>query len=108
MCRRYLVAAKLPLSDLIESVTNELQKAKVKAEKRGTATMLFDECEFEFGIEAEKSAEGGVNVWVIELGAGIKKTETNTIRIKFKSNPDNPIQAPAEIQGAGPELQRQT
>ena len=102
------MAVKLPLSDLIDSVTNELQKAKAKAEKRAEATMLFDECEFEFGIEAEKSADGGVNVWVIELGGGIKKTETNTIRIKFKGNPDNPIQAPAEIEGTGPELSKQT
>lgn len=99
---------KIPLSELIGSVTGELQNAQLNAIDRGSSLMVFEECEFEFGIEAEKNADGGVNVWVLDISGGIKKTESNTIRIKFKANPANPVQAPSIAEGAGPALKKQS
>jgi hypothetical protein len=82
---------KIPLAELVGAVTGQLREAQENARKRGFAAMIFDECEFEFGIEAEADEHGGFHVWVIELGGGVKRTETNSIRITFKSNPEYPI-----------------
>jgi hypothetical protein len=105
--RDIVAEKKILLSDLIDTVTGELLKAQNNALKRGVSTMLFEECEFEFGIEAEKEAGGGVSVWVIDVSAGVKKTETNTIRVKFKANPEHHIQAPIQQEGSGPALKKQ-
>lgn len=45
--------------------------------------MRFQECELEFAIEAEGSAGGGIQVYVLKLEGGLKRTETNTIKIKY-------------------------
>jgi hypothetical protein len=69
--------------------------------------MQFGECEIEFAIETEKSGSGGVQVWVLELGGEVKRSEVNTIRIKFTSNPERVVTAPARAPGAAPKPARQ-
>jgi hypothetical protein len=94
------MANKIPLSEVLEHVAGELVEADRKARARGFEVMQFGECEIEFAIETEKSGSGGVQVWVLELGGEIKRSEVNTIRIKFTSNPQHPVGAPARESGA--------
>lgn len=69
--------------------------------------MQFAECELEMAIEVEKNGSGGINVWVVQLGGGAKKTDSNTIRVTFKAIPetvmafvqDSPLDAPGPALG---------
>jgi hypothetical protein len=103
------MATRLPLSEVVSQVAAELVRARDRARQRGEAVMQFDECELEFAVEAEKEASGGVNVWAIELGAGVKRTEANVVRVKFKALSSNPIQAEqrSDDDMLGPELRKQ-
>jgi hypothetical protein len=100
------VANRFPLSDLIDVVTNELRIASSNAAAQGSQIMQFAECELEMAIDVEKNGSGGINVWVVQLGGGAKKTDSNTIRVTFKALPEaamvfvqgSPVDAP------GPEL----
>ncbi len=95
---------KLPLAKLIELVGNELRRAEEEAKDRGDHIMQFEECELEMGIEVESEAQGEAGVWVVKLGGGVKKTDVNTIRVKFKRLPDRIMAFPAEGEGVGPIL----
>jgi hypothetical protein len=55
--------------------------------------MVFDECEFEFAVETEGGGEVGFSVWVLDVSLDAKRTSSNTVRVKFKGNPANPIAA---------------
>jgi hypothetical protein len=50
------------------------------------------------------SQNAGLKVWILSLGGGAKKTEANTIRLKFK--PLRSIAYRATERGAGPRLGR--
>jgi hypothetical protein len=101
---------KLPLSRLIEAVTAELHKAEEKARKereagtRQPAIMEFEECELEMAVEIEAAAKAGVDVWVFKLGGGVKKTDANTIKVKFKRLEGAQLTYPSLKEGPGPEL----
>jgi hypothetical protein len=100
---------KLPLSEVVASVTDELLKAESAAKSRGSSVMQFDECELEFAVEVEKEGKAGINVWVIELGGGKTRTESNVVRIKFKSLESRPLQVPQALnESQGPAIKRQT
>lgn len=94
------MANKFPLSDLIQVVTTELRTAAEDAAQHGNQIMQFAECELEMAIDVEKNASGGISVWVVQLGGGAKKTDTNTIRVTFKALDQNPQ---IYIQDATPE-----
>lgn len=53
-------AEKIPLSEVLEHISNELWEANERARKSGRATMQFSECEIEFAIETESKAETGI------------------------------------------------
>lgn len=102
---------KLPLSRLIEAVTDELHRAQEKAEserragKGRPAIMQFEECELEMAVEVEVGAKGGVDVWVFKLGGGVKKTDANTIKVKFKRLEGTQLAYPSTDEAKeGPEL----
>jgi hypothetical protein len=99
---------KIKLSEMLDQISLELLEAQKKAVERGQPTMQFSECEIEFAVETAKEAGGGIKVWIAELKAGAKKTDSNTVRIKFGNIPDSPIQA-AHMQStsSGPELNKQ-
>jgi len=102
------MSKQIPLSDVLTHITEELVKADENARKRGRAAMRFDECELEFAVQLEGGGEAGVKVWVLELGVNAKRTDSNTIRIKFKSLSDSPLQAPHfDTSTEGPALERQ-
>ncbi len=94
---------KIPLSDLIELVTSELLKAEQQAKRRANPIMEFQECELEMAIEVETGASGEANVWVFKVGGSAKKTDSNTIRIKFSKTRSIAFVANAD-DSPGPEL----
>lgn len=102
------MTVQIALSDVLDHISNELLQADSRARQRGKATMQFAECELEFAVNLEKSGKAGIKVWVLNLGGGIKKTESNIVRIKFSSIEDQVIQAVHSAAGqAGPPLERQ-
>lgn len=101
------MSEKIQLSEMLDHISLELLEAQKKAEQRGQATMQFSECEMEFAVETTKEAGGGIKVWISELKAGAKKTDSNTVRIKFGNIPDFPVQAAQEQSSPGPDLKKQ-
>ena len=87
---RERVSDRIALSDLIEYVAASLIQAQEKAQQRGQAVMQFSECEIECAVEVEKEGGGGIKVWILELRGGAKKTEHNTISVKFSPIPGAP------------------
>lgn len=75
--------ARIPLGDVLEFISQELQAVSTKAKARGSATMRFEECEVEFAFEAEKSGSGDLKIYVVTLGGAVKRSERNTIRLRF-------------------------
>jgi uncharacterized metal-binding protein len=73
------------LKEILGYVAQELRAAHEQANSEGNAIMAFDECELDFAVDVEAKAEGGVHVWVVNLGAGAKRTEKNSIKIKYKA-----------------------
>jgi hypothetical protein len=90
---------RIPLGELLNHITAEIRDIHHKAMAHGDPVMKFKECEFEFAIEAEDKAEGGFHVWVLKLGGGMKRTESNTIKIKYGALADHEMVALVE----GPE-----
>jgi len=78
---------KVGLGDLIDHIASELSAAEKRARAREGHVMQFDECELEMAIEIETGAGGGVKVWVFELSGDRKKTDSNTITVRFKAVP---------------------
>jgi hypothetical protein len=101
------MAERIALAHVISEVAAELLKADKEAKNRGAALMQFEACEVEFAVTVEKTAEGGIKVWVFNLGLGEKDVQTNKVRVKFKSLLENPIMAPHVGEDAGPKLERQ-
>ena len=99
---------KIKLSEVLGTIAEELIKANESAEERHRPVMQFEECEVELALAAEQEAKGGINIWAVDLSAGAKRTETNTIRVKFGKIPGQPaVQAPVVDKGVGPEIRRQ-
>jgi hypothetical protein len=102
------MSKEIKLADLLSHISDQLMEADERSRKSGKATMQFEECEIEFAAKIEGNAEAGVNISVLKLGGGIKKSDSNTIRIKFKSLVGNTLQAAQFGQDKpGPELKRQ-
>ena len=77
------MAEKFALSDILNGIIEELVQAHKNADHRGFAVMKFVECEVEFAVEIEKDRNLGAKLWVLKLGGGRTKTDSNTVRIKF-------------------------
>jgi len=97
------MADRIPLSDVVAHVTEELRKAHARSVAQGNAVMQFEECELEFAVEAEKSANGGIKVWLLNLGGGAKKTDSNTVKIKYVKIPGTVVQA-VQLTDEGPDI----
>jgi hypothetical protein len=100
-----MASQKFALAEVLDHITDEIRKAHARSADQGGPVMQFEECEFEFAIEAEKEASGGLKVWIINLGGGAKRTDSNTIRVKYTKIPGRPYQAEQQQgEGAGPEI----
>lgn len=93
---------RIPLAELLEDITSELRQAHEKAMAGRNPVMRFQECDLEFAIDVEAKAEGGFHIWVVNLGGGVKRTESNTIKIKYSAldGPPGSSDIVAPIEGA--------
>jgi hypothetical protein len=86
------------LSEAINAVRNELLEAKRLGE--GTE-MPFDvgdiEIEFSFTLTKERSAQGGVKVWVLEAGASGTSGSATVHKVTVGLSPKSLDGSPAEI-----------
>jgi len=90
----------IPLADVLGHISAQLHEANERARNQGHPTMRFQECELEFAVELEGKAGGGLQVYVVKLEAGAKRTEKNTIKIKYTALPDK--DEVAAIEGTKP------
>lgn len=93
---------RIPLAELLGYIASELREAHEKAIAGGKPVMKFQECELEFAIEAEGKKGGGLQVWVLKLEGGMKRTESNIIKIKYTAldGPASGGSVVAEVKGA--------
>ena len=87
------MAKKVELSELIQHVADELRAVNAPPDSDVAPVMQFTEAEIEMGISIEKKAEGGLKVWVLELGGGRTKADTTTINVKFSAIPGHGVVA---------------
>jgi hypothetical protein len=92
------MAKEIPLSEVLEEITNQLLQADAYARRRGKSVMQFQECEVEFAVELSKEGEGGVEIYVARIGGAVKKTDINTIKVKFAALPEYPTQAASRLE----------
>ncbi len=105
---------RIELVHLLRHISGQIREAnRLALEAAGQdagqrPVMKFEGCELEFAIEVEDKGQAGVNVWVLKLGAGLKRTEANTIRIRYGELPGSPNVSQAEAPaGTLPPPQRQ-
>ena len=101
--RRQHPTVQVELADLIDHVAEQLAEAERRAGEREGPVMKFQECELELAVSLETGGQGGLKVWVLELGGGRTKTNSNTITVKFGALPGGLV-FPITGTGAGPKL----
>jgi Trypsin-co-occurring domain 2 len=75
---------RISIAELLAYVSDELRELQQAAAKTGnTPFMRFQECELELAVEAEKSVNGELKVYLLKLGGSAKKAESHTIKVKM-------------------------
>jgi len=73
-----MTEAQMPLADLIDAVRDELQRA---ADRATTKKLQFEvqdvSLEVEVTTTGSREAEGGIKLWVLNLGAKGSRANTN-------------------------------
>ena len=46
--------------------------------------LKLKDCSVELGVSWDRKADGGIQFWVIKLGGGVDKTNTQTIRVTLE------------------------
>lgn len=76
---------KFPLADLIAALGRDLREAQRRAAEDDRADLLkLKECSIEVGVTWERKGEAGLELWVVKLGGGVDKTNTQTISITME------------------------
>jgi hypothetical protein len=101
-------ATRVALADLIDYVADQLAQAETRASARSERVMQFETAVLELAVSIETGGKGGLKVWVLELGGGRTKTDSNTITVTLKALPGGGVTFPAEGEGSGPKLGRGT
>jgi len=83
----------MKLAEVLDSLAQQLLEAQSNATERGAAVMQFAECEIEFAVEIEKTAQAGIQIYVLKFGGDVKRADSNTIRLKFSALPNSAVQA---------------
>ena len=85
---------RIQLAELLNFVSEQVRAADERAKSdRNEPVMKFMECEIDCAIDIEMKADGGIHVWVVNLGGGAKRTESNTIKVKYSALPQEFIAA---------------
>jgi hypothetical protein len=98
-CQRRDMAekAKFPLVKLIRALGDQLREAQRQAAEDDQPDLLrLKECTVELGIEWEKTGEGGLEFWVVKLGAGVTKTDTQTLSVTMEPFDESIVMAVTE------------
>ena len=98
----------VPLSEVLAHIAEELNEANKAAQARGYAPMIFSECEIDFAVELGKEGKAGLKLYILQLGGKIKRSESNTIKIKFTANPKEGFTAPALTPGGAKPVARKS
>ena len=78
----------IPLADLIDAVRGELEAAALKAVDQKLQFEVQDvQLEVEIATTGTKGAEGGIKVWVVNIGAKGSKSDANTQKVTLKLGP---------------------
>jgi hypothetical protein len=81
----------IPLADLIDAVRGELEAAALNAVDQKLQFEVRDvELEVEIATTGTKSGEGGIKVWVVNIGAKLDRSNANTQRVTLKLGPVSP------------------
>jgi hypothetical protein len=98
---------RIPLSEVLNVINAEIQEAHHAAQEAGhTAVMRFVDCELEFAVDVEAKAGGGFHIWVLKLGGSAKRSESNTIKIRYKAAGDWSAKVEAEGGTLGEKYER--
>jgi hypothetical protein len=84
---------RIQLSEVLKMVGAEIRRAHRSATDKHSEdkpVMRFRDCELEFAIEIEAKGEGKFDIWVAKIGTGVKRTESNSIKIRYSALEDNP------------------
>jgi hypothetical protein len=76
---------KIEFSELLNKIGDEIRAANKRAVDEDDAVMEFVECEVEIAFSVEQEANGGIKLYIFELGAGETSVVTNTIKLKYQS-----------------------
>jgi hypothetical protein len=79
------IVKKMELSAVLGMVRQELIKANDAAFAAGNPVMVFDECEVEFGVSLEEDIGVGFKLYFVELSAKQKKSDSNTVKVKYRA-----------------------
>jgi hypothetical protein len=87
---------RVPLADMLTAVGDEIRAAHDAAQQRKQAdlppVMQFEEAVFEFAVETEREAgveSGDLRLFVVNLNAGYRQTNTNTVTVTYKKLGEN-------------------
>lgn len=83
------MAQRVSLGDLITEAATQLRDAANAAGE--DPVMSFQECELEMAVSVEHEGGGGIRIHVVELGGSRRKTNSNTVRVRFTNLPERPI-----------------
>lgn len=83
---------RMPISELLEHVADEVRAADHNATESGDPIMHFTECEVEVGFDVETAADGKVKLFAVELGASGTQTAQHRIKLKYLPNPGRSFQ----------------
>jgi hypothetical protein len=74
-----------PLADLIKALGTQLREAQRRHQASQEPGLLrLKECTVELGLSWEKKGEAGVEFWIIKLGGGITKQNTQTLSVTLE------------------------
>jgi hypothetical protein len=78
-----------PLADMITALGMQLREAQQRHDDSGQGGLLkLKECTIELGVSWDKKADGGIDFWVIKLGGGVDKTNTQTVSVTLEPTGD--------------------
>jgi hypothetical protein len=79
---------EIPLSELIDAVRGELELAAWKAENRELQLRVQDvQLELEIQTSRNRSGEGGLKIWVVNIGSKRDRSEASTQKVTLTLGP---------------------
>ena len=86
------MSQKIPLSEMIETLREELEEAQKKA-KKSDLKFVTESVELELSVAVSKTGtgKGGIKFWVIEAGGEYERTKETTHKFTLKLKPKSQL-----------------